>query len=320
MDVAGWLGTDCQHRESTIVKKYEKNDAFVSFMRQNYVLYHSLGIEMEDRVYSPPDSRLLYAEGPRLLSEFAALMALAPFLSMAPRGDGHPVLFLPGFGGSDSSTAVLRNYVQSLGYDSRPWGLGRNLGPAMTDLPGQLSKMFENVYEDAGQRKVSLVGWSLGGVYARLLAHFFPDKVRQVITLGSPFGGHPSSTRVYPLVRRLIEVPLAQQPVNNLRLLAGSRLEDVPNSNVFSKRDSIVPWQIATEQPGHETENIEVYAGHLSLGFSPSVLYAIADRLVVPDGGWKPFRRTGWRRRVYGPADLASTAVTSRGREPVLAV
>jgi pimeloyl-ACP methyl ester carboxylesterase len=289
-------------------------------MRQNYVLYHLSNIEMEDRVYSPPDSRLLFAEGPRLMAESAALMALAPFLATVRRGDGHPVLFLPGFGGSDSSTAVLRSYVQSLGYDSRSWGLGRNLGPAMTGLPGQLSKMFENVYEDADRRKVSLVGWSLGGVYARLLAHFYPDKIRQVITLGSPFGGHPSSTRVYPLVRRLVEVPLAQHPVNNLRLLAGTRLEDVPNSNVFSKRDSIVPWQIATEQPGFETENIEVYAGHLSLGFSPSVLYAIAERLVLPDGGWKPFRRTGWKRAVYGPADLTDAVVTSLGREPVLEV
>ena len=84
-------------------------------MRQNSVLYHLSNIEMEDRVYSPPDSRLLFAEGPRLMAESAALMALAPFLATVRRGDGHPVLFLPGFGGSDSSTAVLRSYVQSLG-------------------------------------------------------------------------------------------------------------------------------------------------------------------------------------------------------------
>jgi pimeloyl-ACP methyl ester carboxylesterase len=286
-------------------------------MRQNSLLYHLSGIQMEDRVYAPPESRLLYAEGPRLMSEFTALMATAPFLATAPRGDGHPVLFLPGFGGGDRSTVVLRNYVQSLGYDSRTWGLGTNLGPAMPELPGQLSTMFENVYDDGGGQKVSLVGWSLGGVYARLLAHFYPDKVRQVITLGSPFGGHPSSTRVYPLVRRLVGMPLAQHPVNNLRLLAGTRLEDVPNSNIFSKRDSIVPWQIATEQPGHETENIEVYAGHLSLGFSPSVLHAIADRLVAPDGQWQPFRRTGWKRRVYGAADLTDRDLTSSNREPI---
>lgn len=263
---------------------------------------------MPDRVYSRPPRRLLYAEGPQAMIEFASLMTTAPFLASAPRGDGHPVVVLPGFGGSDGSTAVLRNYLQGLGYDAHPWGLGRNLGPGMESLPARLSEMFEEVYEQGSERKVSLVGWSLGGVYSRLLAHFYPDQVRQVITLGSPFNGHPRSTRVYPIVRQVI--PFSQQTIANLRGLAGQRL-DLPNSNIYSRRDSIVPWQIATEEPDERTENIEVFTGHLSLGFSPTVLYAIADRLRQREGEWKPFRRTGWRLAVYGPADITDKAVAA---------
>lgn len=264
------------------------NVDLVSLMRQNSILFHfDQGLSaMNDRVLRRPDPRLLLAEGPRALAEITALIPATPLLCLAPRGDGHPVLFLPGLGAGDGSTAVLRGFISTLGYQSYSWNLGTNLGPSMPNLLVNLSTLLNKVFSAAGARKVSIVGWSMGGVYARVLAHHHPEKVRQVITLGSPFASSPSSTS------------------SQERLLAGEPLPGVPSTAVFSKTDAIVPWQMATQQLTEIAENVEVYAGHIGLGFSPAVLYAAADRLANRDGKWRPLQRTGWKRLVYGPAIL----------------
>jgi pimeloyl-ACP methyl ester carboxylesterase len=271
---------------------------------------------MENTVVTRPGRHLMLAEVPRTAFEFANLAISAPFLGLAPRGDGHPVLVMPGLGGSDLSTAVIRGYLDLLGYQTFPWEMGRNLGPAMPNLAKRLGELLTRIFEDSGERKVSLVGWSLGGVYARLLAQMLPDKVRSVATLGSPFSGSPSSgersTTVYPLVERFVGMPMEEVPVNYLRLLAGEPLPGIPSTAVFSRTDAIVPWQIATQAPSHFAENIEVFASHTGLGFSPAVLFALADRLQHAEGEWQPFRRTGWKTGVYGPARLA-TVSTSKG-------
>jgi pimeloyl-ACP methyl ester carboxylesterase len=266
----------------------EINVDLVSLMRQDRILFHfdqSLSA-MNDRVNRRPDPRLLLAEGPRALAEITSLIPATSFLYLAPRGDGHPVLFLPGLGAGDGSTTVLRGFLSTLGYQSYSWNLGTNLGPSMPNLLVNLSTRLNQVFTATGARKVSIVGWSLGGVYARVLAHHHPEKVRQVITLGSPFAGSPRSTS------------------SQERLLAGEPLPGVPSSAVFSKSDAIVPWRMATQQPTEIAENVEVYTGHIGLGFSPAVLYAAADRLATREGKWQPLQRTSWKRLVYGPAVL----------------
>src|ERR1700675_3083052 len=157
----------------------------------------------------PPSKTLMFLEG-GAIHELAACVGAWPLLSLAPRGDGHPVLVLPGLVASDTSTRPLRSFLKNRGYAVNGWGLGRNLGlrdgvqRAMVDLVRELS--------DTHGRKISLVGWSLGGVYARQLAKMMPDRVRSVITLGSPFAGHPKATnawRVYEMAsgRRADEQP-----------------------------------------------------------------------------------------------------------------
>jgi pimeloyl-ACP methyl ester carboxylesterase len=136
----------------------------------------------------PPSRLLLLAEG-RALWEAGAALALWPLLQLAPRGDGHPVLVLPGLVASDMSTKLLRRYLQGRGYDAHGWGLGRNFGPRDGIEDGMIAKL-EALHAESG-RKVSLIGWSLGGIYARELAKELPDHVRCVITLGTPFTGHP---------------------------------------------------------------------------------------------------------------------------------
>jgi len=240
---------------------------------------------MNDQTYPKPGPLLALAEAPRALTEMASLFASAPFLLTVKSGDRHPVLVLPGFAASDRSTIILRAYLSSLGYIAKPWGLGVNLGPAKPDLAAQLARRLDEVYVENGHQKISLVGWSLGGVYSRVLAQLYPEKVRQVITLGSPFSGSPHSTNAFQLFKMMNDAS-----------------EAIPSTAIFSKSDGVVPWQIASQSPSDIAENIEVYASHIGLGINASVLYAIADRLATPTSQWKPFERTGWKRFVYGPA------------------
>src|ERR1700746_2565196 len=144
----------------------------------------------------PPSRTLMFLEG-RAINEFGAFLGALPLLSLAPYGDGHPVLVLPGLIASDLSTQPLRVFLRTRGYAVSGWGQGRNFGPR----PGVQDAMSELLEEtnDLYGRKVSLIGWSLGGIYARQLAKMMPERVRSVITLGSPFAASARSTNAWRL-------------------------------------------------------------------------------------------------------------------------
>ena len=112
-------------------------------------------------------------------------------------------------------------------------------------------------------------------------------------------------------MERMGSVPLERMPIQHLRLLAGDPLPGIPSTAIFSKSDSIVPWRIAVQTPTDISENIEVYASHIGLGFNPTVLYAVSDRLANKDGDWQPFQRTTWKRSVYGPANISESTGTN---------
>jgi pimeloyl-ACP methyl ester carboxylesterase len=232
----------------------------------------------------PPSKFLLLAEG-RALWEAGAAMALWPLLQLTPRGDGHAVLVLPGLVASDISTKLLRRYLEGRGYDAHGWGLGRNLGPRQGIETGMLQRL-ESLHAETG-RKVSLVGWSLGGVYARLLASSRPELVRSVITLGSPFTGSARATNAW----RVYEGLSGQSSEDPRRMRHVEPTPSVPTTSIFSRSDGVVAWRCSVERPGPNAENIEVVASHLGLGAHPAVLYALADRLAQPEGAWKPFDR-----------------------------
>ncbi len=142
------------------------------------------GMTSTDAAIAPPRRGLLVLEG-RVLLELAASLPAYPLLRRTPRGDGHPVLVLPAFMASDFSTRVLRRFLRERGYSAHGWGLGRNFGPR-PEMVQALGRRFTTLRERHG-RKLSLIGWSLGGVYARELARRFAGDVRQVITLVAPF-------------------------------------------------------------------------------------------------------------------------------------
>jgi pimeloyl-ACP methyl ester carboxylesterase len=243
---------------------------------------------------SPPSKALLMLEG-RAVQEFGAFLAGLPLLRLAPRGDGRPVLVLPGLIASDVSTRPLRSFLSRHGYSVSGWGQGRNYG--LRD--GVADGMIELLLQIARQsgRKVSLVGWSLGGIYARQLAKIAPEAVQTVITLGSPFAAHPRSTNAW----RVYELTSGRRAADRDDDFGGSLAEPppVPTTAIFSRTDGVCAWRGCIERPGALTENIEVRGSHCGLGHHPAAVYAVADRLAQREGAWKPFDRTGWRALIY---------------------
>jgi pimeloyl-ACP methyl ester carboxylesterase len=221
-----------------------------------------------------------------------------PILMQAPKGDGHPVMLLPGFMADDFSMKPLKRYLDKLGYNSFHWELGRNLGPRAIGADGEkLIKRLEEIHKATG-KKVSLVGWSLGGTLARQLSRRRPDLVRQVISLGSPITGSPKSTNAWRMYQYITGQNI-DDPAVHEQLRESHEVPPVPSTAIFSKYDGVVAWQNSREPKSHHTDNIEVRGSHCGLGVNASVLWAVADRLAQADGQWRPFDRSGLKALVY---------------------
>lgn len=250
----------------------------------------------------PPGLGLLLAEA-RGIFEFNASLLLSPLLMRAQRGDGHPVLTLPGFLASDLSMAPMRRYLKELGYDSCAWRMGRNVGGVARMRDGLLDRLAE-IHGSAG-RKVSVVGWSLGGVYARDLALRAPAMVRSVVTLGSPFANDVRATNA----TRLYEALSGETVEDNSELrqaIAGDL--PVPATSIYSRADGIVNWRTCLLRPSATAENIEVcFASHIGLPVNPAALWAVADRLAQPEGQFRQFDRSGPFAIAYAPPENAQS-------------
>lgn len=248
----------------------------------------------------PPPRVLAFSEPVRALLDLASLPWAAPLLARAPRGDGHPVLVLPGFLADDRSTWVLRRFLRYLGYDAQGWELGRNVGERAVGANSHLLlSRLEELHRTTGKR-VSVVGWSLGGFMARMIAREAPDHIRQVISMGTAFAGNPHATApwVAKLYHKLNGTQIEDSVVQQ-HLAISATPPPVPATSIFSKNDGITAWENCQEPASATTDNIEVYSSHSGLGVSPSVLYAIADRLALPEDGWRPFDRSGWKASFF---------------------
>jgi pimeloyl-ACP methyl ester carboxylesterase len=242
-----------------------------------------------------PSMVLLASEPVRGLAGFAALPLAASWLMSAPRGDGHGVLVLPGLLASDVSTAVLRRFLRRLGYHTAGWNLGRNRGPTdlvVDALPRELSALA-----DRTGGPVSMIGWSLGGIYARELARRYPPKVRQVITLGSPFAlTDPRQSHADGAYRRRSHLHAAGRVPTPEQI---AQPIGVPSTAVYSRMDGIVSWQACIGPETELHENVEVRCAHLGFGTDPATLWLIADRLAVPLGQRQRFRPPPGQRSLY---------------------
>ncbi len=222
--------------------------------------------------------------------EFGAVLPAWPMLQRAPAGDGHPVIVFPGLSASDASTAPMRGYLQGLGYGVSGWNQNHNFGPRAGVMQAAL-RQVQAAYNEHG-RKVSLIGWSLGGVYARELAKMLPDCVRSVITMGTPFAGSHTSTNAW----RIYELTRGRKVEDETDLFDLPTAPPVPTTSIFTRTDGVVAWQASVQAPckaNPHTENVEVYASHMGLGLNPTAWWAVADRLSQVPGQWSPFARKG---------------------------
>lgn len=241
----------------------------------------------------------------RALLEMALLPASLPLLVEAPPGDGHPVLLLPGFLAGESTLIALKLFLQNKGYDVHTWGLGRNMG-FRSKHAAALPQKIRHLHYITG-RKVSLVGWSLGGVFALYGAENALDCVRSIITLGSPVSvdtGHiqtpPALRAMYRLVSHRLG-PSAHIMLPRAKAMRERRRLPVPTSCLYSLTDGVVPPQEATiDGDPAMHENIRVPGSHAGLGFNGIVFGVVADRLAQPEGDWKPFHPDGLLGRVWG--------------------
>ena len=255
---------------------------------------------MSDKTAIEAPSSWLAALEVRAFNERAVMTAALPLLRRLPKGDGHHVIVLPGFTTGDGSTRPLRRLLRDLGYHTHGWRLGANMGPTRETLDG-LGALIERVHAEAGA-PVSLIGWSLGGIYARELARATPDRVRQVITLGTPIQmieqDRSSAQHIWNSLKHLHAPDFRRE----VRAAFRPHLE-VPTTSIYSRTDGVVNWQASLIRRTAISENIRVFGSHCGLGFNTSVIYAAADRLAQPAGQWRHFRSPLILRGAFPGAD-----------------
>jgi len=248
-----------------------------------------------ERGTATPGALLHYTEYARAAFDGALLAYAAPMLPALPRGDGHPVLILPRLHGTDISVTALHMVLRGLGYRTYGWRLGRNIGPTSKAVHGMRTRLdyLTNRYE----QPVSIIGWSLGGIYARRLARRTPEAVRQVITMASPIRleRHDQSraNQLFHLYAHEHVEPL------DVPLERGEGPLPVPATSIYSPLDGIVAWRTCLDEPSERAENIAVLASHMGIARHPAALWAVADRLAQPSDSWAPFRPPSLMRLAY---------------------
>ena len=243
-------------------------------------------------ILQPPSSSHVMREALGLI-ELPRLLLRFPSLARLPRGNGEPILILPGYGAGDGSTMILKGYLRLLGYRARGWGLGRNRGPASESLP-RLLRRLGNLSRRSKQ-KVVIIGWSFGGYLARELARERPDLVRLVITLGTPVVGGPKYTAAAKSYRkRGIDIEAIAAEVEQRSRLADL---EIPIVAIYSRDDSVVAWEACIDRQSPNIEHVEIKSTHLGFGFSADVYQIIARRLAQFESQAAPMNRDPRRRR-----------------------
>lgn len=188
-------------------------------------------------------------------------------------GKERPVLVIPGLLSTDVATSILRKYLNKIGFNALAWELGRNLGRFETlEILIEKVKKIEKEY----QNKVILIGWSMGGIFAREIAKQIPESIDQVLTMGSPFADvyAPNYARwVFELLNK--GTTPNEEIINQLPCPA-----PIKTTALFSKTDGIVPWAACMEMKEDSLhKNVEIYSCHIGMGMNPDVLITVKESL-----------------------------------------
>ncbi len=250
-----------------------------------------------------PSLALGLTEGIRAMVDLGWYVPYRIFKKEEGQGDGHPVLILPGFMASDFSTIPLRSYIHKLGYKVYGWGEGRNY--AHGEYIDLLTQKLERIY-NRHREPITIIGWSLGGIYARQLAKQDPSIVRQVIIMGSPIKGvnvANNATWMYELLRK----SKLTDDVDPLLMEDIPAPAPVPTTAIFTKEDGVVPWELCLEDEDEWHQNVQVRGSHLGLGVNPLVLQIIADRLQKSKANWQYFEPGNLVEELLVKADATKT-------------
>lgn len=213
----------------------------------------------------------------RSLIDWSFIHLLYPFIPKRIKGNGKPVLLIPPYLGDDSSTSLIRKYLKSLGFTTYKWELGFNV--LKSHYIPRLEEKLADIYQEH-QEKVSLIGWSGGGTFAKIMANRHPDQVEQIITIGSPIWGvMDMKTPVHGVLEFFRGKSVKER---NERFI--EELEPVPKvpvTCIYSKTDGIVPWKHCIEASTYRKDirNIEVFGSHSGMGANISVLLVTANML-----------------------------------------
>lgn len=234
-----------------------------------------------------PSKFLLSMEIIRVVCEYGlGWLSFVPLMHISPEGDKHPILVLPGLGTTDSSTGFLRYFLDSIGYTSFQWELGRNLGPreGIDKLISRLVDRVNFIHKETGHQQVTIIGQSLGGIYGREIAKVCPELVRQVITLGTPFKCAPHGTNVSVLYEILSKDTSHRNPEIMKKI---EMAPPVPFTSIYSKTDGVVHWKSSLEIEGPISQNIEnSTSSHIGMGYNPISLYILAQKLIQQKENW----------------------------------
>lgn len=241
-------------------------------------------IKINKGIPAPPLFNVLLES--RSLIEWTTMFGLYYMIPKKKQGNNKPVLLMPPYLGNDSSTKFVRKYLKSVGFKTYKWELGVNMINSKY-LP-KLVERLDEIYEKHGE-KVSLVGWSGGGIFAKIIANRYPDKVQQLITIGSPVWGVKNmQTPLVNVLEFLRGKTLRERNAKFLREL--EEIPKVPVTCIYTKTDGLVPWKHCLEAETLRTniKNVEVYGSHIGMGANASVLVTVANSLIENTSGKKP--------------------------------
>lgn len=232
------------------------------------------------------DPSLTMLEPFRAAMEFAFQQFATP--PKGAPGDGHPVIIFPGLGADGMSVSILRAHCQELGYEAFDWGQGYNTGP-QGELGAWLERLADQISSQLAkhEKPATLIGWSLGGVYARELGKLLAPRLRQVITIATPFNGSADDNSAGWLSSVLGGNAESLDPIWIQRLRTPPPIR---TTSIYSRSDGVVPWETCRhDKRSRLVQDIEVDGSHMGMGWNREVLNIVTDRLGQHAGPWRPY-------------------------------
>jgi pimeloyl-ACP methyl ester carboxylesterase len=208
-----------------------------------------------------------------LLGEFRAVLPKGRRAAPATALHSHPVMLLPGFGAHPLRMRRMMTALSAAGHRSHEWGLGFNLGPT----PQNFAYLLDRVagLARAESEPVVLVGWSLGGLFAREIAKLRPDCVAGVITMGTPFSGDRRANNAWRAYQFVTGHPVDEPPVPG----DFATKPPVPTIALWSPRDGIVAPRSACGWPGERDRAVALRCNHLGFAADPAVIAEVLRQL-----------------------------------------